>query len=177
MCSLLKRRDIQKMKVYAPLPQADAPCLRGRRAVRTGRPPADRQGKTRLAIRECRRDPQERSSDGQQEPLTLSRRVRGTARMESRAGERPRTCPHRGDRAAAGPSAAKSSISGVMHRRRFFRSSGRRRGWPCSAAGAVIRGGREVRLRCPCWPGGRPGRFAGGSGVHSVGAVRGKVIL
>ena len=29
MCSLLKRRDIKKMKVYAPLPQADAPCLRG----------------------------------------------------------------------------------------------------------------------------------------------------
>ena len=87
MCSLLKRRDIQKMKVYAPLPQADAPCLRGEEP--SGLAAHRQTGRTQLAIRECRRDPQVRSSDGQQEPLTLSRRVRGTACMESRAGERP----------------------------------------------------------------------------------------
>ena len=42
MCSLTKSCDIQKMKVYTSLPQADAPCLRGGKSrpdwPPTGRP-------------------------------------------------------------------------------------------------------------------------------------------
>ena len=92
----------------------------------------------------------------------------GTARMEGRAGERPRACPHRGDRAAAGPSAAKSSISGVMHRRRFFRSPGRRRDRPCSAAGAVIRGGGRCAFDVPALREGDRGVSRGGDRASTV---------
>lgn len=164
------------MKVYAPLPQADAPCLRGGRAVRTDRSPADRANPAGHPGMPQRPTGESlRWTAGAAHPVPAGP---GAPPPVWRAGpENAPACPHRGDRSAAGPSAAKSSISGVMHRRRFFRSLGRRRGRPCSAAGAVIRGGREVRLRCPCCPGGRPGSFAGGSGVHSVGAVRGEVIL
>ena len=88
MCSLTKSCDIQKMKVYASLPQADAPCLRGRRAVRTGRPPADRQGEpgwpSGNAAETHRKDPPMDSRSRSPCPGGSG----GTARMESRAGER-----------------------------------------------------------------------------------------
>ena len=176
MCSLPKSRDIQKNEGLCTTPAGGRPPS-GLRGEEPSGLAAHRQGEpgwpSGNAAETHRRDPPMDSRSRSPCPGGSG----GTARMESRAGERPRACPHRGDRAAAGPSAAKSSISGVMHRRRFFRSPGRRRGRPCSAAGAVIRGGREVRLRCPCCPGGRPGSFAGGSGVHSVGAVRDEVVL